>query len=171
MKLFGGGKPASSGKHDGDKAAGQHDEAGYFDSPTENVSLSAPTPQPSVIVSHVEEPPPVPSFGINSTIQLMRSLPLDQNAELVVTVIKTTLESMRVKVTDIIADAAHKLGDLERRVETLSKEIADYEREIAQRKEQIAALESDHRETADVKGRLELAEQATNGPKRVQAHT
>jgi hypothetical protein len=170
MALFGKGKPTSSGKHDGDKAASGNDDAGYFDSPTENVSLSAPQ-QPSVIVSHAEEPAPVPTFGINSTIKLMRSLPLDQNAELVVTVIKTTLESMRVKVTDIIVDAANKLGDLERRVETLSKEIADYEREIAQRKEQIALLEADHRETADVKQRLELAEQSTNGPKRVQAHT
>jgi hypothetical protein len=168
MALFGKGKPASSGRHEGDKSSGQ-DEAGYFDSPTENVSLSAPPP--SVIVSQaVEEKPPAPSFGINNAIQLMRSLPLDKNAELVVAVIKTTLESMRVKVGDIIQDAAHKLADLERRVETLSKEIADYEREIAQRKEQIAALEADHGETADVKQRLELAELPA-GSARAQAST
>ena len=57
MALFGKCKPASSGKHDGDKAVGGNDDAGYFDSPTENVSLSAPQ-QPSVIVSHAAEEPP-----------------------------------------------------------------------------------------------------------------
>jgi len=72
--------------------------------------------KPSVIVQK-DEPPPTVDFGINAAIQLMRSLPVDQNPELVVTVIKTTLESLRVKVPDIIADATRKQADLERRVE------------------------------------------------------
>lgn len=161
MGIFGGGKPEKSGKH-GEKG-GRDEEAGYFDSPSENVSLKAAPPV--AVAPIIEEKPPTPSFGINNAIQLMRSLPLEKNAELVVTVIKTTLESMRVRVQDIIGDATTKLADLERRVETLSREIADYEREIAQRKEQIATLEADHRETSDVKQRLELAEKSGDKPR------
>lgn len=159
MKLFGGGKPEKSyGKHEESKAA-KNDEAGYFDSPTETVSLSAPAPraEPSVVLR--EEPPATVDYGINNAIQLMRSLPAD-HPELVVTVIKTTLESLKVRVSDIIADAARKQADLEKRVSTLSKEIADYEKEIQQRRDEIARLEADHAETTTVKGRLELAEKA-----------
>ncbi len=158
MKLFGGGKP---GKEEG--KGGRDEEAGYFDSPTENVSLAAPPPK--VVVMQAEEPPPRPSFGIDNAIQLMRSLPLDKNPELVVQVIKTTLESMRVKVADILKDAGAKLGDLEQRVELLSKEIKDYEKEIAQRKEQIQKLEADHAETSSVKSRLEQAEKGASSDK------
>ncbi len=155
MKLFGGGKPDKKDE----PRAGRDEEAGYFDSPTETVSLAAPVQKsaPSVTVQR-EEPRPTVDFGINAAIQLMRSLPLDQNPELVVTVIKTTLESLRVKVPDIIADATRKQADLERRVETLTKEISDYEREIQQRKDEIAKLEADLAETSSVKARLELAE-------------
>src|SRR5262249_4806975 len=114
MKLFGGGKPLK------DEAKPQKDEeAGYFDSPTETVSLNAPPPKMPPPPPVREEPPASVDYGINAAIQLMRSLPVDQNPELVVTVIKTTLESLRVKVPDIIADATRKQADLEKRVDTL----------------------------------------------------
>ena len=155
MKLFGGGKGEKTGKDEP-----KNDEAGYFDSPTENVSLSAPPPSRPPPIPVREDPPPSPDYGINAAIQLMRSLPVDQNPELVVTVIKTTLESLRVKVADIIVDASRKQADLEHRVETLTKEIADYEKEIQQRRDEIARLEADHAETTSVKSRLELAEKS-----------
>src|SRR5687768_9188811 len=115
MKLFGGGKPSSQ-----PSKPEKDEEAGYFDSPTENVSLSAPPPKVAVPPPK-DEPPPGPDFGINAAIQLMRSLPVDQNPELVVTVIKTTLESLRVKVPEIIADATRKQTDLRSRVDMLKK--------------------------------------------------
>ena len=161
MKLFGGGKAT---KDDPKAGGGKDEEAGYFDSPTETVSLSGPPPK--VIVAEPatrEERAPSVDFGINAAIQLMRSLPVDQNPELVVTVIKTTLESLRVKVPDIINDASRKQADLERRVETLTKEIGDYEKEIAQRREEISRLEADHKETTSVKARLEMAEKVGAG--------
>ena len=164
MKLFGGGKPEKASRRDesGSVKTGE-DEAGYFDSPTENVSLAAPTPQraahqPVDKAPPREDPPVTVEYGINMAIQLMRSLPVDQNPELVVTVIKTTLESLRVKVSDIIADGTRKQADLEKRVEMLTKEIADFEKEIHQRKQEISRLEADHLETTSVKERLELAE-------------
>ena len=134
MKLFGG-------KKGDEKAAAQgDDEAGYYDSPQETVSLSGPrnppasaqqkavsgtvggstaaaAPAPARVVE--DEEPPRPSYGINQAIELMRLLPVDQNPELVVQVIKGTLESMKVKVSEIIADADRKTKDLEERVAEL----------------------------------------------------
>jgi hypothetical protein len=168
MKLFGGGK---SLKDEAKGGAAKDEEAGYFDSPTETVSLSGPPPKAPPPPPPREEPPLTVDYGINAAIQLMRSLPVDQNPELVVTVIKTTLESLRVKVPDIIADATRKQADLEGRVQTLSKEIADFEREIAQRREEIARLEADHKETSSVKARLEMAEKMGATRPQAQAKT
>lgn len=172
MKLF-------SGKKGDEKAtAGPDDEAGYYDSPQETVSLSGPparsaastqagaaaSAQPSskVVVAPAEEEPR-PHYGIEQAIQLMRALPVDQNPELVVTVIKTTLESLKVKVSDIIADADRKTKDLEERVANLKRAIADFEKEIETRREEIARLEADHKETSGVRARLEMAEKSQRG--------
>jgi hypothetical protein len=100
---------------------------------------------------------PTQEFGIDKAIELMRKLPSD-NVELVVNVVKTTLESIRVKVSTIIADAERKEAKLEDRVMTLKREIVDLESEIATRKTQIDALEADHAETRSVKERLQLAD-------------
>lgn len=176
MKLFGG-------KKGDDKAPMQGDEeAGYYDSPVETVSLSGTrearpasssggantgnsgAAQPSggsnkvVVDQHEDEPRP--HYGIEQAIHLMRALPVDQNPALVVAVIKTTLESLKVKVSDIISDAARKQKDLEDRVSNLKRAIADFEKEIETRREEIARLEADHKETTAVRGRLELAEKA-----------
>jgi hypothetical protein len=169
MKLF-------SGKKGDEKAPDgtDDDEAGYYDSPVEKVSLSGPprgasTPPSSapssaqasskVVVAPAEEEPR-PHYGIEQAIMLMRALPMDQNPELVVQVIKTTLESLKVKVSDIISDADRKTKDLEERVGNLKRAIADFEKEIETRKEEIGRLEADHKETTGVRARLELAEKA-----------
>ena len=175
MKLFGG-------KKGDDKAQQGDDEAGYYDSPQETVSLSDPrparpaassgatatgknaavgaNPAPASGPSVVVDDEPAPAYGINQAIQLMRGLPVDQNPELVVIVIKSTLESLKVKVSDIINDADRKTKDLEERVANLKRAIADFEKEIETRKEEIGRLEADHKETSNVRQRLELAEKA-----------
>jgi hypothetical protein len=151
----------------GDKGAApagaEEGDADYYDSPVENVSLSdagkvAPAQPAKVIVKHEEDVRP--TYGIENAIQLMRALPVDQNVELVVAVIKTTLESLKVRVSDIIDDATRKEKDLESRVSNLKQAIAEFEKEIQQRKDEIARLEADHTETSSVKGRLLLAEKA-----------
>lgn len=174
MKLFGG-------KKGDEKTAAQDDEADYYDSPVEQVSLSGAPARPAaqsaagtVQSAHATAQPaaprpqaaapvddePRPHYGIEQAIHLMRALPVDQNPELVVAVIKTTLESLKVKVSDIIADAARKQKDLEDRVSNLKRAIADFEREIETRREEIAKLEADHSETSSVRQRLQLAEKA-----------
>jgi len=135
----------------------QHEEGDFSDSPVENVSLAA-KPAPAPAPRQVEEERP--NYSIDQAIELMRALPVDQNVELVVAVIKTTLESLKVKVADIISDAVRKQKDLEERVSNLKRAIADFEKEIETRKEEIGRLEADHKETTAVRGRLELAEKA-----------
>ncbi|MBX7114328.1 MAG: hypothetical protein K1X64_08365 [Myxococcaceae bacterium] len=102
-------------------------------------------------------PKAAPTFGIEETIQLMRTLPTDQNVDLVMIVVKTTLASLKVNVQDIIADAARRQGELETRVATLKSEIANFEKEIENRRKEIGSLEATHAETTKVKGHLERA--------------
>jgi hypothetical protein len=173
MKLFGGKKGDEKAPMQGD------DEAGYYDSPVETVSLSGSRSAPTsggaagsqggggsskVVVSQQQDDEPRPHYGIEQAITLMRALPVDQNPALVVAVIKGTLESLKVKVSDIIQDAARKQKDLEDRVGNLKRAIADFEKEIETRKEEIARLDADHKETTAVRGRLELAEKAQGAP-------
>jgi hypothetical protein len=162
-------------KGDEKAPARQDEEADYYDSPQETVSLSGPPAKPAasngasasapaaaskVVVDQHQDDEPRPHYGIEQAIQLMRALPVDQNPALVVAVIKTTLESLKVKVSDIISDADRKQKDLEERVANLKRAIADFEKEIETRREEIGRLEADHKETTAVRGRLELAEKS-----------
>jgi hypothetical protein len=122
-------------------------------------AASAPAAQPA---APVPAPEPPLSFGINKMIELMRLLPTD-NIELVVKVVKTTLESTNVNLPAIIKDATRKQGEIAGRIDVLKKEIADHEAEIATRKREIAALEADQAETSMVKDRLILAEKLAAG--------
>jgi hypothetical protein len=169
------------------KKKGKQDD---FDSPIEQIDLSAPDPAPppkAAAAPRAEpktieaepapkaskpkrrepEPEPddfdAPSYGINKAIELMRTLPTD-NIELVVTVIKHTLESTKIKIGEIIEDAAHKQDDIQGRIKVLKGEISEFESEIATRKEEIEGLEADYTETTQVKEHLQLAEQLDKKP-------
>ena len=94
--------------------------------PAPNNPGSQPPPPtaglPSVIVDHKPArsgaPPAEGSalrYGIDEAIKLMRTLPVEENVELVVRVIKTTLESLRVRVGDIIDDASRRQDALRKK--------------------------------------------------------
>ncbi|HVK73770.1 MAG TPA: hypothetical protein VM734_10630 [Kofleriaceae bacterium] len=97
-------------------------------------------------------------YGIEKAIELMRTLP-SENVELVVQVVKFSLESVGIKLPTIIEDAARRQKDIQGKITVRKSEIADLEQEIRIRKEEIDRLEEDHRETTLVRERLELAEQ------------
>lgn len=101
---------------------------------------------------------PSPRVGIDHAIQLIRSLPTDRNVNLVVTVLKTTLESLGIRVTDIVADAAQRQKDLQGRVGQLKSEIEMLQKEIEQRAQEIVRLEAAHAETTKVRDYLEAEE-------------
>lgn len=117
---------------------------------------------PPVVSSRPSGPMPTPvapgvtsGVGIDHAIQLMRTLPTDKNVELVVTVLKTTLESLGIRVADIIADAVKRQQDIETRVGQLRGEISALEKEVDLRVKEIARLEAAHAETTKVKTYLQ----------------
>lgn len=131
-----------------------------FSAPVEKIDLSAP----QRTVTQAAQPAPVPAaepevprYGIQQAIELMRLLPPD-NVELVVQVVKRTLESVHVRVETIIQDATRKQNEIQARVGVLTREIDELEREISTRRGEIGRLEADHQETSRVKERLLLAE-------------
>jgi chromosome segregation ATPase len=120
---------------------------------------------------HIEEPPvqAMPTnaartgYGIADAITLMRSLPQDlQTTDIVVQVIKRTLESAKIDVAAIIVDASHKEDQIEKRIRELQEQIENYQREIQTRSGEITRLQVDLEETSRVKERLVMAEKLTN---------
>src|SRR5262245_27253794 len=85
-------------------------------------------------------PPPRRTYGIGDAIMLMRSLPVDQNVDLVVQVIRATLASMNVKVQDIIEDARRKEQAIESGIQDLHGKVAQLERELETRRQEIVGL-------------------------------
>lgn len=116
---------------------------------------AAPTPEP------IEDD--MPDFGIQKAIELMRDLPT-KDSDAVVQAVCKTLESIGVEVPDIIKQAKDKQSTITDRIKNLKGEIADLEEEIAGRKEEIKALEADHKETGDVRHRLEKASKPHPSP-------
>jgi hypothetical protein len=122
-------------------------------SPTAAAPKPAPKPAPALALPA----PDSDSYGIDKAIELMRTLP-SENIQLVVQVVKFSLESVGIKLPIIIDDATRRQKDLRGRVDVLKSEISDLEKEIADRKAEIEKHEADYRETTMVRERLELAE-------------
>jgi hypothetical protein len=95
-------------------------------------------------------------YGIQQVIELMRKLP-NRNLELVVQVVKRTLESVSVSIPTLINDATQREKDIFGRVENLKKDIANLESEVSAKRKTITELEADHKEVTTVKERLALA--------------
>lgn len=106
---------------------------------------------------------PEPAYGIRQAIELMRGLPGD-NIDLVVHVVKKTLESMGVQIDSIVQDALGKQGEIEERVGTMRAEIEELDQEIQLRREEIGRMEADCREIILVKDRLLLAQRTGQAP-------
>jgi uncharacterized small protein (DUF1192 family) len=150
-----------------DKKTRKHDDSDNGNGVSEEhhvAQKSQPNPIPdhSAPVRATPLPPPErpmerPGFSINKAIELIRALP-DDNMELVVTIVRATLESVNIKVSTIIDDAARKQTHLEARIGVLSREIAALEAEVAVRQQEIASLEADYKETSTVKDWLVVAE-------------
>ncbi len=130
-----------------------------------------PTPEPAPArPSRPPEPqaekPQKDGYGIDQLVQLMRRLPSD-NIELVVRVLKETLESVKIAVPRLIKEAEKRASDLtsgisdhRRAITKLEEELAakqkSIEEEIAAKKKAIEELEAAHQEVSVVKERLNL---------------
>jgi len=103
-------------------------------------------------------------YGIAETIQLMRSLPADQNGELVVRVVRATLASLNVRLPEIIEDASRKEKATRERIADFHAKNAELEKQLEAHRREIASLEADLKETSEVKERLQLAEGTAPAP-------
>jgi cell division protein FtsB len=131
--------------------------------PPETFQVPAPPPPPaptssSRLLAAQATPSMAPRVGIDHAIMLIRSLPTEENVGLVVTVLKTTLESLQIRVADIVADAARRQQDIQARVSQLKSEMAAYEQEIMKRAQEIERLDAVFAETTKVKEYLEIEE-------------
>src|SRR5687768_10499306 len=86
------------------------------------------------------EPPPEPPkkkdtgpYGIDQLVHLMRRLPTD-NIELVVRVLKETLESVKIAVPELIKGAEKREVELTNNITEHKKSIASLEEELAAKK-------------------------------------
>jgi TolA-binding protein len=109
-------------------------------------------------------------YGIAETTLLMRTLPVDQNVELVVRVVRSTLESMNVQLPEIIEDAVVREKELQARMATLNGEIAEFTKQIDGRRQEIARLDEELSETTTVKERLLLAQKLAGRPAAANAN-
>ena len=108
---------------------------------------------------------PPKRYGIDRAIQLMRSLPTEQNPELVAMVITTTLASVDMNVSEIIEDAKTRQADLESRIAGIKAKNTALEKEIELGVDEIVKLEATLAETLSVKERLESAQNHRPPPK------
>ena len=69
-------------------------------------------------------------YGIDDAIKLMRTLPVEENENLVVRVMKTTLESLKVRIGDIVDDAMKRQDVLGKKVGDYKAQIASFERDL-----------------------------------------
>ena len=103
-----------------------------------------------------------PGYGIEEAIHLMRTLPTNQNTDLVVRVVRATLGSLDVHLPDIIEDASRKQKSVQEGIAGVRGKIADLEKQLDVHRREIAALEADLTETTGVKDRFQEAENAAS---------
>jgi len=125
-------------------------------------------PEPSRPAADVVAPAAAASspknYGIAEAIQLMRTLPVDQNPDLVVRVVRATLASLSVHLPDIIEDANRKQKTISERIAAVHTQVADLEKQLDIHRKEIATLEAEMKETTGVKERLQMAEKVGSTP-------
>jgi len=101
------------------------------------------------------EAPPQTRFGIERAIELMRSLPTEQNPALVAMAIAKTLAAVNVPVSHIIEDATLRQKDLEAKLGTARAACTALETEIELHVDEIVEMEAFLAEAMSVVERLE----------------
>ena len=128
------------------------------------MSLFGKKPEPPAAVPAVpavdqgEPAAPNRPYGIMDLIRLMKTIPIDHHPDLVVRVIRTTLESVGVHSSAVVEDALRQENAIRDQIAKVEGDIEGLAREIQDRRAQIAQLEVDLAETIYAKERLQGAE-------------
>jgi hypothetical protein len=130
--------------------------------PAPPVAFAPPPPAPAAAPAAPAAPAPsiAPTgFTVEKAIELMRALPFDDgsNAELVLRVVRKTLQSTGISVPEIVDAAAVRERALAATLDADRAAIAQLEREIAARQASMAGTERELSETRSVRERLEDA--------------
>jgi len=107
---------------------------------------------------------PAGSYGFAQVRDLMRSIPLAENRELVVQVVKKTLESANISLQAIMQDAGGIQEEAKAKINYLKQTMADLNQEIANHKRDMVELEKELADITRIKDLLELAENLENTP-------
>lgn len=101
---------------------------------------------------------PETRYGIADAIKLLRQLPETGDVTVLMTIVKRTLETAGIRISDIIDDAQRHRRDIHSRVQRLEVEIHKLETQMQARTTEINNLTSQLTETEQVQELLELAE-------------
>jgi hypothetical protein len=118
-------------------------------------SEQRPSPESGAVLPVTDLPH---GYGIEQTIQLLRSLPADQNANLVIRVVRATLASLNVRLSDIVGDGTRKQQTIEKHIATVRSKIVELEGQLETQRQELAALDADLKETIGVKEQLQQAD-------------
>ena len=114
-------------------------------------------PAPSLLPAPMMSPAPPPAYSIENAIDLMRSLPFDENPELVLRVLRKTLRSTGVSVEQIIEAAKSREQALTAEGSAQVAAIEQLELQIATRRSEIDRLAATLNETKSARERLQRA--------------
>ena len=128
------------------------------DSSSKSARPSPERDRPEEVASDASPAPADRNFGIHDVIRLMRSLPVDEHPELVVLVMKSTLESMHVSVEDIIEDSRQHESLLEAQACEVQDSIDELKRKLDAQQAQLAEVQGEMAEIRTAKERLLLTD-------------
>jgi len=135
--------------------------------------MPSATVRPADIVPALPPAPPsapaapkAPQFDVEKAIELMRKLPLDDDPELVLRIVRKTLRSIGVSIEDVIRSARGRESALAKDIENDRTTIADLERGIAERRANIEKSTAHLAETRKVRESLQdaVASESKVGP-------
>lgn len=116
---------------------------------------ATPAPARDSVASRMEPEENRGVYGIENVIELMRQLPADnRNLEMIMLVVKSTLQSFNVDLEKIISDAEAKQEAYHQRIMLLQQEAAHFDEEARRRLEEARRLERNLEEIVQVKTRL-----------------
>jgi hypothetical protein len=126
----------------------------------QDLEASSAAQQPSLQPGQVRMSAPPSGYGIENAIELMRSLPFDENPELVLRVLRKTLRSTGVSVEQIVEAAKAREHALSSDATEQHAAIEQLEQQIVLRRATIERLGATHHETKSARERLERAIEA-----------
>jgi hypothetical protein len=121
-------------------------------------AIQPPLPPVQQPARAAEEPIARRPYGVAELITLMKTIPIDHQPDLVLQVIRTTLESVGVRISDIMDDASRHETNVKDRISSLEGEIDGLVQQIDRRRDLITQLQGDVTELTYAKDRWQSAQ-------------